>query len=153
MTLEKKTNKQNELKIIIKLLSDKSAYLFFGVFGEEFVKNNNDKCKIIINGREDFELSRLCVRDKDEKLINFIVNNNIEILEIILKETKTITNMDNMFYFGYYDLISFDLESWDTSNVTSMKNMFTNCRFCDNIKGISSLNTSNVKNMMGIFAK
>ena len=61
--------------------------------------------------------------------------------------------MDNMFNHYYCDIISIDFENWDTSNVTSMKNMFTNCRFCDNIKGISSLNTSNVKNMMGMFEK
>ena len=88
------------------------------MFSENFVKNNNDKCKIIINGRDDFELKQLSYQD--DKLRNFISKNNIEILEIILKETKTITNMDYMFYFNYCEVISIDFENWDTSNVTSM---------------------------------
>ena len=74
--IEKTINKQNELKIIIKLNpSNKSIYLSFTVFGREFVKNNNDKCKIVINGREDFEFNQLCIedaREKDKKLRNFI---------------------------------------------------------------------------------
>ena len=90
---------------------------------------------------------------KDEKFNNFIVNNNIEPLEIILKETKTIINMDNMFHFYFCDIISIDFKNWDTSKVISMKSMFRYCRNIKNIKGISSLNTSNVKNMMGMFAK
>ena len=139
--VEKKTNKQNELKVIIKLSSVKDYYLSFIVFGKEFVKNNNDKCKIIINGREDFELNQLSFQYKDEKFNNFIVNNNIEILEIILKETKTITNMDNMFQFYSCDTISIDFKNWDTSNITSMKNMFSYCRNFKNIKGISAFNT------------
>ena len=54
--VEKKTNKQNELKIIIKLFLPPKFHLDFTVFGQEFVQNNKDKCKIIINGRDDFEL-------------------------------------------------------------------------------------------------
>ena len=100
--VEKETNKQNELKIIIKLNpSDKSYYVRFTVFGEEFVKNNNEKCKIIVNGVENFELSQLCVDNKDENINNFLLKNSSDNLEIILKETKTITNMDNMFHFFF----------------------------------------------------
>jgi len=147
----KKTNKQNELKIIINLHPSVIHYLSFTVFDEEFVQNNKVKCKIIINGKEDFELKQLCIQLKDEKFNNFIINNNIEILEIILKETKTITILDNMFYIGIGEIMLIDFENWDTSNVTSMKGMFSYCRLCDNIKGISTLNTSNVNDMSYMF--
>ena len=141
--VSKKTNKQNELKIIINLHPSEKTYKHYllpSVFGEEFIKNNNDKCKIIINGREDFELNQLSTQYKGEKLINFIVNNNIEILEIILKETMTITHMDNMFRF-FCEIILIDFINWDTSNITSMKGMFSYCSFSGIIKGISNWNT------------
>ena len=70
--VEKKTNKQNELKVIINLQPLESYYLLFTVFGQEFVQNNKDKCKIIINGREDFESKQLIVQYKDEKFKKFI---------------------------------------------------------------------------------
>ena len=150
--VEKETNKQNELKIIIKLnLSDKYYYLRFTVFGEEFVKNNNEKCKIIVNGVENFELSQLCVDNKDENINNFLLKNSSDELEIILKETKTITNMDNMFHFYFCDIISIDFKNWDTSKVISMKGMFRYCRNIKIIKGISTLNTSNVRDMSYMF--
>ena len=50
----KKIIKQNELKIIIKLETPNGFYLF----GHDFVENNNGKCKIIINGRDDFVFRR-----------------------------------------------------------------------------------------------
>ena len=134
---------KNNLKIIIKFNT-----LQFRVFDEEFVKNNNDKCKIIIIGREDFEFKQLGVEIKDENLNNFLLKYNHEKLEIILKETKTITNMDNMFKFSQCEIKSIDFKNWDTTNVTSMKNMFFTC---GNIKGISTWNTSNVRDMSHMF--
>ena len=53
--IKKKINKQNELKVIIGVGPHPDEINFF-LFGKEFIQNNKDKCKIIINGRDDFEL-------------------------------------------------------------------------------------------------
>ena len=133
-------NKQNEVKIKIKLTN----LGYFVLFGPEFVENNKDKLKVIINGKEGFEL-------KYQYWMKEIMGYE---LEIVLKETKIITNMNNMFQCGYIKQLSIDFEKWDTSNVTSMKEMLSNFGICDyvNIKGISNLDTSNVTDMSYMFA-
>ena len=89
------------------------------IFGDEFVKNNKDKCKIIIKGKE-FELST-----------HFNINikklkNNI--FEIKLKGMKQITNISFMFrgiHYDYIPLLSLsDISKWNTRNVTDMSFMF-----------------------------
>ena len=134
---------QNELKIIVRLNNG-----YFNVFGKRFVENNKDKCEIFFNGKSCIELKSAY----DGRDYNFkdIFEKHDGILEITLKETKIIRNMDDMFYFGYYEIISIDFEKWDVSNVTSMKNMFERC---NNIKGISNWNTSNVTNMSYMFSE
>ena len=138
-------HKQNEVKIIIEVENP-----FFFLFGEEFVNNNKDKCEIIINGKNGFKLNT-CWGNKNGiyfEDIDEIFKKNNNKAEIILRETKTIRNMDNMFFFNLCNLISINFEKWDVSNVTSMKNMFWRCY---NIKGISNWNTSNVTNMSYMF--
>ena len=139
--------KQNEVKIIIEIMN----IPFFFLFGEEFVNNNKDKCDIIINGENGFKLKKdwgnmkgNLFEDIDEVFKKY--NNKVE---IILRETKTIRNMDDMFlHHCYCSFISIDFEKWDVSNITSMKSMFWKC---NNIKGISNWNTSNVTNMSYMF--
>ena len=45
-------NKKNEINIIITTIES-----CFFLFGKEFIKNNNDKCEVIINGKNGFELN------------------------------------------------------------------------------------------------
>ena len=55
------------------------------LFGEKFIKNNKNNCKIIIE-------------NKEHDLIEYLkINKNEKILKIKLKEIKTITNMSYMF--------------------------------------------------------
>jgi len=57
------------------------------IFGDKFVENNKDKCKMIINNKE-YELSTY--------ISEYIKKN--ESFEIKLKEIETITDMSYMFY-------------------------------------------------------
>ena len=59
------------------------------IFGEVFVENNKDICKIILNGNE----LELC---SNVKINNNQLNNNI--LEIKLKGIKNVTNMSRLFF-------------------------------------------------------
>ena len=145
INIDDNNHKQNEVKIIVRLVIP-----YFELFGGEFVENNKDKCKIIIEGNNSFELKSIWGQSKEKDCIEEIIKKNDGIVEIILRETKTIRNMDNMLYHRNCGFISIDFEKWDVSNVTSMKNMFFGCY---NIKGISNWNTSNIRNMSYMFSE
>ena len=84
------------------------------IFGTNFVNNNKNNCKMIIEGNE------MELKDK----INNITNN---ILEIKLKGIKNITNMSCMFE-NCSSLNSLpDISKWNTSNVNNMSDMFDGC--------------------------
>jgi len=80
----------NEINIIYKINKNKKIK----IFGEEFEKNNKDKCKIIYDNKE-YEL-------KEEFEIK---NKNESKLNITLKNINNITNMSCMF-FGCSSLLS-----------------------------------------------
>ena len=71
------------------------------IFGEKFIKNNRNKCKMIVNNKE-YEIS--------EKYN--IKNYNKNKLAIKLKIIGNITNMSHMFW-GYSSLLSLpDISKW-----------------------------------------
>ena len=73
----------NQMKMIYKIGGEEEIK----IISEDFVKNNKDKCKLIINGKE-------------MKLCEYIDIKNMNIKEelvVILKETNTITSMYRMF--------------------------------------------------------
>ena len=110
------------------------------LFGEKFIENNNNNCKIIIE-------------NKEQDLIQFIKKNkNEKILKIKLKEIKTITDMSYMFS-RCNSLASLpDISNWNTNNVTNMSYMFYGCKSLTSFPDISNWNTNNVKNMSSMFS-
>ena len=112
------------------------------IFGEDFVKNNKDKCKMIIEGHEseiDITLdTSKYIKDKD-------------ILSIKLIEYKTIHNMESLFA-NCTSLISLpDIDEWDMTNVKILRSIFFNCSSLTNLPDISKWNTKNIITMSGIF--
>ena len=133
-------NKYNELNIIY-ILGDFDSEV--KLFGENFVKNNNDKCILIIDGKE-----RKLMETIEKSEIKNIKKN---ILKIKLRETKTITDMSYMFQ-KCSNLIDLpDISNWDTSSVTNMKSMFEYCEALSKLSDISKWDTSNVTDMSNMF--
>ena len=134
----KEFNKQNKkifyLFYKFNPMDPNCRFIEMRIFGDKFVENNKDKCKMIINDNE-FALFT--------HIYGEIVNGSFEIK---LKEIKTITDMSYMFYKCNYLP---DISKWDTSNVTNMSGMFSGC---NNIPDISKWDTSNVTNMSGMFS-
>ena len=130
--------KLNEMTIIYNInIKDKIK-----LFGEDFVKNNKDKCYILI----DIQKIELC----DYYYLNNNQKNNNK-LEIKLIETKSITNMSYMFY-ECTSLNSLpDISNWNTSNVTSMHSMFYQCISFNSFSDISKWDISNVTDMFCMF--
>ena len=113
----------------------------YKLFGEEFVENNVDKCKMIIN-------------EKEYKLCSFL-NENDEIKEDIFEiKLKGIHNIINAFglFNGCLSLVSLpNISKWDTSNVTYMGYIFSRCCSLSYLDDISNWNTSKVRYMDGMF--
>ena len=138
------------------------------IFGKEFVKNNKNNCRVIIEGKEQ-EISE-----------NLEINNNIKNgeLKITLKEINIIENMSHLFS-GCFSLkeiegikefitkfvtdVSYIFNDcsnlkllpelkWDTRNITDMSCMFRNCSSLESLPDISKWNTKNVTNIKGIFS-
>ena len=82
------------------------------IFGKEFLKNNKNICKMIIDYKE-YELS--------EKF-NFKYYNK-DILEIKLKGIDNITDMSFMFYRCTSLLYISEYSKWNTDNVTNISYM------------------------------
>ena len=112
------------------------------IFGDNFVKNNKNICKIIINENE-FELIENVNID-----INQLKNN---IFEIKLKGLKSVTNLS--YLFCSCELLSYlpDISKLNTQNVTEMNYLFCGCLSLSSLPDISKWNTQNVTNMSYIF--
>ena len=132
---------RNEMNIIydIKDINDTRIRLF----GENFVKLNKDNCFLLINEKK-YELCEFY----DCKNIN-----NSETLEVDLIEVNKITKMSFMFC-ECNNLIFFDLNKFDTSEIYYINNMFSNCTLLKNIpNNLSKFNTINVRDMSYLFSK
>ena len=160
---------ENEIIIKYKINEDDK---FIKLFGSNFVDNNKNNCKLIINNEEKELCEYLDVKssvNKKEtnifelklKLINTFTDisfmfssckNMIEISNIFNLDTSNVTKINNLF-FGCTSL-SFipDLSDWDTSNVINMGDLFSGCTLITSLPDISNWDTSNVTNMSYMFS-
>ena len=110
------------------------------IFGDKFVKNNKNKCKISFEGNE-YELQE-CFD---------ITNNKSNKLEISLIGIKDITDLSYMFYSCSSLLSLPDKSDLDFKQVTNMYHLFANCSSLISLPVISKWNTSLVENMALMF--
>ena len=110
------------------------------IFGSEFVKNNKNKCKMIIDNKKHKITEKY-------KIKNY--NNNK--LNIKLKGINNVTDMSYM--FNYCRSLSSlpDISNWNTNNVTNMSYIFTWCSSLSSLSDISNWITNNVTDMSGMF--
>ena len=138
------------------------------LFGETFVANNKNLCKIIIGDKE-YELKSYLNKECDE------INKNE--FEIKLKGISKVTDLSCMFcgclsldsikgfsnintskitrlsyLFSCCKITSIpDISKWDTSNVEYLDHMFLHCFNLKSLPDISNWKTSNVRNIMNLF--
>ena len=82
------------INIIYNINEKDKEYGYINIFGSEFVKNNKNICKMIIDNKE-YEIS-----DKYN-----IKSYNKNKLEIKLKGINNVTNMSSMFYNVHHYLL------------------------------------------------
>ena len=122
-------------QIKIKYIVNKNNTNNFSIkaFGENFVNNNKDKCKVIIG-------------NSIESLQSFYPLTE-EYEEIILTNIDKITNMSCMFEeCESLDSVD-DMQNWNTKKVTDMSKLFYFCTSLFELPNISHWNTKNVKNL------
>ena len=111
------------------------------IFGENFVKNNKNNCKLIINGKEQEIAEYLTIDDNIKKII---IEKN---LIIRLKEIKKITDMSCLFSFCFSLKSLPNISKWNTENVINMRSLFRGCQKLYDLPDISNWNTKNVTDM------
>ena len=131
----------SEIKLIYNISNkDEEAKQNINIFGAEFVKNNKNICKMIIDNME-YEIT-----DKYN-----IKNYNNNKLYIKLKGIDTVSYMSFMFN-GCSSLSSLpDISKWNTNNVTNMNCMFSWCSSLLSLPDISKWNTNYFTNMSYMF--
>ena len=116
----------NEINIKYKIEDDT---IKIKLFGEEFVKNNKDDFKIILEDKEQELCSELDITEKMK---------NKKILEIKLKQYNIVYNLSNMFE-GCKQLISIsELSNLNTTEVINMDNFFYDCTLLTSLSSVSN---------------
>ena len=165
----------DEIKLLI-LKRDKNYIIYkvesnndIKLFSRKFVERNNEKCKIIINGKEKeissyYDHKEIEANEKHLKVKLKIIENITDLSDMFSGcsnllsidglsnlETENVSNMSNMFS-ECSSLSSIDgISDWKTYNVITMNNMFSKCSSLSSLKGISKWKTMNVKNMNSMF--
>ena len=112
------------------------------IFGNEFVKNNKDNCKLLINNNLTDLTSFLDLNSYN------IENDFLEIKLRIFDDLKDLSHM----FFGCSSLLSLpDFSELKTDNITKMNHLFMKCESLSLLSDISKWNTSNVTDMSYMF--
>jgi len=137
------------------------------IFGDEFVRNNKDLCRIIFNNKE-YDLTETfnCENIKDNILKIKLkgINNATDLNSMFegcsqLSNLSNFSNLDTSYVLDMSSLFRYckclelpDISNWNTSNVRKMAFMFCECSSLKFLPDISNWNTSNVEDMKLIFS-
>ena len=134
------------------------------IFGDIFVINNKNICKMIINNKE-YDLDSYFTFDNTNEIILTNINNITKINHMFAQcdSLLSIKDIENLNFSNITDMTSIfsscksllslpDISKLDTSKVTDMSFMFFECSSLYSLPDISNWNTSNVSNMSFMFS-
>ena len=128
-----------ELLILYKLTKEK--YQRIKLFGSEFVQENKNKCKLIIEGKEKEMFDHIYINKHEKE----------NILIIKLKGINKVNKLAKMFYECISLIDIFIMSEWDTSNVKDMSYIFFGCQSLKELPDISRWNLNKVNNISYMF--
>ena len=125
------------------------------LFGDDFVKNNKDKCKLLFyDEKRDKEIEyELCSLLKTDFITDITEpKESCNCFRVVLKLNEDLTDLSSMFK-GCINLIAFDhfFSNLKTEKVTTMSGMFEGCIFLQDFENIEQLKTSSVTDMSYMF--
>ena len=140
----KKGNKNKSFQLKYYVSHD---FLEIQIFGKTFVKNNKDKCHLIIENN-DCELRAFYkFKTKGEKSITLVIDEeDINFIEMF--------KPDGLTDYRYYNKSLIDissLESLDASEITDLEAMFCGCWEIKNFKCLKDWDVSKCKNFSHLF--
>jgi len=139
------------------------------LFGEIYVKNNINKCKMIINGKDQKICSYLPnyheYLDKGKLILKLIVNKNITDISYMFSgclslislpniskiNSNYITNIRGMFFYCSSLIYIDDISRWETKNINDLIGIFQKCTNLISIPDISKWNTNYITDIGNIF--
>ena len=158
-----KGKKKNSDKII-KIVYQKGNYIV-KLFGEDFIKNNRNKCKIIYNQKKN-KLKTSIENEENNKKIKIklqlledlsnldfmleVCKTLIDFKEISKLKTQKVKSMKRLFY-ECSSLEALSISSWNLINVTNIKEMFFGCSSLESLPDISNWDTSKIITMSYLF--
>ena len=142
------------------------------IFGDDFVENNRDKFKLIINNEYSDLKSTTIIKDKYLEIIlvqksKTIIQdfNNVENINFMFNGCTEIKKLDLTLFGSFENVINMDsvfsecnnlieikgIELWNTVKVKIMASMFNGCEKFERINGIENFNTQNVIDFSEMF--
>ena len=109
------------------------------IFGENFVKNNNNNIDLFINQTKSSLVSQFILK-KGKNDIKIIIKNDLNNLEYMFYGCKSLVNIEELKYL-------------DTRRVTNFSYIFWGCSSLSDIKPIEQWEVSNGTNFSNIFSK
>ena len=131
----------NEIEIIY----DVKGQNEIRIFGNTFVNNNKDICKIVFGNNEYNLVEHFKIKD--------YTNDNLTELHIKLRYIKNITDISCMFKYCKSLISIIDLYKLNLEEISSTSNMFFECSSLISLSDISIWNTDNIKDMSYMFHK
>ena len=121
------------------------------LFGLEFVKNNKNNIKLIINGEESELIEKYDLKDGLNN-IQLIILNKVKNIEYMFKGAYSLTNIEELKYLGTKEIINFSnifyeckslsdinaLKNWNVSNGSNFSSMFYECSSLSEIKALQN---------------
>jgi len=126
-----------EIIIRYKIFDNKKT----NIFGEQFIKNNKNNCKIIIDN-EIKELTEFYFDEKEKKEeleVKLIINFKLTDISYMFSKCESLISISN------------EISNLDTSEVTNMMGIFSDCKSLSSLPDLSKWNTKNVTNMSFTF--
>ena len=139
IVMNNKKDLRNQILIVYKINNNETK---LKLFGYNFIKNNREKCQIIIQNK---------IHELNEYLdVSDYGNKNT--LDIGLKGINDITDASYMFYNCTSLLRLSDISSWNTSKITNMSFMFSGCTSLNFLPDLSKFDTNNLIDINHMFS-
>ena len=133
--------------------------------GTDFVKENKEKIKIIINNEEKDLEYKYRLKKGYHKIIIKLNSNEINNLGYMFCGCTSLKNIKGLKYFDIKDIKNFSnmfnlcsslksikgLENWNVSNGNNFSNMFIGCSSLSDVKRLENWNVSNGNNFSNMF--
>ena len=151
-TIRVDQDKFNKELTLTYLVPDKNIVPILKIFGEDFVKKNKKRCKLILYDEEkdveyEYELGTFLTIDEINK-----VNHGEKFFRLFLVQTDYIFDLSMMFHQCATLLSVEGLSGFNTEQVTTMSGMFDMCVLLQEVD-MSNMDTSKVKDVSFMFEK